>query len=109
MLRIFIYWHKTQKWTQQFNQSWPAIETDLAQVEVWISGIYQFNSQLTCFATTSTNNDFKISALRHPFIPFEKQVANDFDLSNDESFFIITGPNMAGKEIPIYAALDGLL
>lgn len=89
---------QTQKWKQQFNQSMAHVETDLAQVEVWISGaIYQFNSQQTCFATFSTNNDFKISALRHPFIPFEKQVANDFDLSNDESFFIITGPNMAGK------------
>lgn len=88
----------SKKWHRNYSAELDRWENHLAEVEVWISGgIYKFNRGNTCFSTENQQNRFEISNLGHPFVASEKQVANDFLITEKESFLIITGPNMAGK------------
>jgi hypothetical protein len=89
---------RSKKWFASYGDKMLQWETLLAEVEVWISGaVYKFNRGNTCFAIESQDKQFEIIALVHPFVAAEKQVTNDFKLFQQESFLIITGPNMAGK------------
>lgn len=89
---------KSKKWHNQYANQLETWENYMAEVEVWISGaIYRYNRGNTCFATTEGVEKFEIKNLGHPFVASEKQVSNDFSVSENESFLIITGPNMAGK------------
>ena len=40
---------------------------------------------------------FEATNLAHPLIKKEQKVANDFEIKSDQSLFLITGSNMAGK------------
>jgi DNA mismatch repair protein MutS len=44
---------------------------------------------------TSSNNNFQIKGLFHPFL--ENPVDNDFEISEGKNMCFLTGPNMAGK------------
>lgn len=89
---------KSQKWHQNFENELETWENYMAEIEVWISGaIYRFNRGNTCFSEISKDGKFEIIHLGHPFVASEKQVCNDFSIEKNESFLIITGPNMAGK------------
>jgi hypothetical protein len=89
---------KSQKWHQNFANELETWENYMAEIEVWISGaIYRFNRGNTCFSEISKDGKFEIIHLGHPFVASEKQVCNDFSIEKNESFLIITGPNMAGK------------
>lgn len=44
---------------------------------------------------TSSNNNFQIKGLFHPFL--ENPVDNDFEISEGKNICFLTGPNMAGK------------
>lgn len=89
---------KSKKWHRQYADELDAWEHYMAEIEVWISGaIYRYNRGNTCFAEQNSQEHFEITGLGHPFVASEKQVSNDFSLNRNESFLIITGPNMAGK------------
>jgi hypothetical protein len=88
----------SKKWHTKYAAELEIWEDYMAEIEVWISGgVYKFNRGNTCFSITNTENKFNISNLGHPFVASEKQITNNFTLTNEESFLIITGPNMAGK------------
>ena len=87
-----------RNWRQENTKHVDEWEDALAQIEVWISGaIYAFNQDQVCFAEFQEENVLEVENLGHPFIPVEKRVVNPVTMSNDKQFFIITGPNMAGK------------
>lgn len=89
---------KSKKWHRQYADELDAWEHYMAEIEVWISGaIYRYNRGNTCFAVQDGSGKVEIAGLGHPFVASQKQVCNDFSLNPDESFLIITGPNMAGK------------
>ncbi|MCO5260069.1 MAG: hypothetical protein M9916_07995 [Crocinitomicaceae bacterium] len=86
------------KWNKQYSDKISILEESLAEVEVWISGaIYAYNGTLICYNQIPDSKVFTIDNLSHPFIQQNKQIPNDFNLNIEESFLIITGPNMAGK------------
>lgn len=88
----------SKKWHENYSAELDKWEYHLAEIEVWISGgIYKFNRGNTCFSLVNEQNRFEINNLGHPFVASEKQVTNDFSITENESFLIITGPNMAGK------------
>lgn len=89
---------KSGKWHRKYAEELESWENHMAEIEVWISGaIYRYNRGTTCFASGNERGQFSISGLGHPFVASGKQVSNDFLLHPEESFLIITGPNMAGK------------
>lgn len=84
-------------WTVKNGDKIEVWENKLSQLEAWISGaIYKFNYSECKFAEFQ-ENEFKLEALGHPFVDDSKMITNDFNLSVEENFLIITGPNMAGK------------
>lgn len=90
--------HQSKKWHANFAQSLDKWESDMAEIEVWISGaVYMYNRGETCFTEFNEEGRFNIQNLGHPFVPTSKQVCNHFKLDKETSFLIITGPNMAGK------------
>lgn len=89
---------ESRKWNRKYADELEIWEGYMAEIEVWISGaIYRYNREHTCFAVSNEQEKFEIIGLGHPFVAFGKQVRNDFKLVPEESFLIITGPNMAGK------------
>ena len=103
ILNIFAAWDfvvvvQQEEWSKKNAHRLAEWEIQLAELEVWVCGaIYHFNHPNSVFATFSDSNQFKIDELGHPFVAQNKQVCNDIQLSENEQFLIITGPNMAGK------------
>lgn len=74
-------------------------EKNVTEIEVLMSGAtFRFNQRTsTCFAQIVQNQQFEIQAMGHPLILSDNRVTNDFVLTENELFTILTGPNMAGK------------
>ncbi len=103
VLNFFLAWdyqvlHQWEKWRIENENHLGSWESQLAQLEVWISGaIYKVNYPETIFAEFNESQELKIVGLGHPFVVKNKRVVNDMSLLNNENFMVITGPNMAGK------------
>ena len=103
VLNFYLAWdyHVIHQWNQWKNDNQNNLgkwEKQLAQLEVWISGaVYRFNFPETCYAQLSQHDAIRISELGHPFVQSQKRVCNDVELTEENHFLIITGPNMAGK------------
>jgi hypothetical protein len=103
VLNILFAWdlrvlQKWSKWHVENASKLEDLENTLAQLEVWISGASYFNNHpSSIFATFSTQGEIDIQGLGHPFISEKTQVRNDLQFTLGERFYIVTGPNMAGK------------
>jgi DNA mismatch repair ATPase MutS len=103
LLNIYLAWdfrmlNDWARWRDTFGNGLGGIEDQFAELEVWLSGAaYLNNHNDGIFAKVGLESSPKIKDLRHPFIPFDRAVRNDFHLTETEQFHIITGPNMAGK------------
>lgn len=103
VLNFYLAWdyhviHQWNQWKVQNESKLGKWEEQLAQLEVWISGaVYRFNFPETCYAHFSERDYINISKLGHPFVLANKRVCNDVELTEENHFLIITGPNMAGK------------
>lgn len=89
------------KWKEDFNSQLEAWEEILFEMEALISGaVYRYNyrqSTSVPMLSDATSGGIELVDIGHPIIPLEKLVKNNFILTSEESFAIITGPNMAGK------------
>lgn len=103
VLNFYLAWdyhviHQWNQWKRENQSNLGKWEKQLAQLEVWISGaVYRFNFPETCYAQFSENEAVKITELGHPFVQSKKRVVNDVEMTEENHFLIITGPNMAGK------------
>jgi DNA mismatch repair ATPase MutS len=103
VLNFYLAWdyhviHQWNHWKNENQSNLGQWERQLAQLEVWISGaVYRFNFPETCFAQFSENEGIKITGLGHPFVHSPKRISNNVEMTEDNHFLIITGPNMAGK------------
>ncbi len=103
LLNFFLAWdlRVCAQWEQWLNKNADNLEgweTQLTQLEVWISGAtFRNNFPNNCFASFNERGSVEIRSIAHPFVSTAKQVMNDVLISEKEHFLIITGPNMAGK------------
>ncbi len=90
--------HQAEQWKEQYGTA----------IRDWITIIAEFESlnSLAILAhdnptwqTPELNSSMEITAqeLRHPLIPNEQSVGNDFGLNAEQSITIISGSNMSGK------------
>lgn len=89
------------KWRKTYAHKIESWEVELLKMEVYISqmNFYYNYENHTCFPSISQNENspINIQELGHPLLLSSKMVRNDFNLSTEENFVIVTGPNMAGK------------
>ena len=94
LVRSFIKWEKRY---MSHIEGW--IE-EIGELDALISlATYSYNTPQNSWATISTSEDSKIidaKELYHPFLAYDKAVANSFELDRN-NIGIITGANMAGK------------
>jgi hypothetical protein len=104
-LNLFFAWDFHQrlaleKWTKKNSNNLADWENKLASIEVLISGATtRFNTKnRTIYAEIfPEKKNFSCEEISHPLISSEKCISNDFELKENENFYILTGPNMAGK------------
>ena len=83
VLNFFLAWdyqvlHQWEKWRIENENHLGSWESQLAQLEVWISGaIYKVNYPETIFAEFNESQEMKIVGLGHPFVVKNKRVVND--------------------------------
>lgn len=89
------------KWKNENDVNLKKWLASLTEIEVFICAM---NFRYNFYESTNypiikpdTSKKVDIKAMGHPLIPFKKMVYNDFLLSEEQQFTIITGPNMAGK------------
>jgi len=51
--------------------------------------------------TLTKNQEIKLYSARHPLLPKENVVSNDFVLGNEKTLMLISGPNAGGKTIAL--------
>lgn len=102
-LNIFFGWDFRQRvaierWTEKYREVVPAWEQTLTTLEVFISGAtMKYNYPGTTFAQFSESDEVDIQGMLHPLLAANKAVSNDVQMSGENQFMILTGPNMAGK------------
>lgn len=105
LLNFYLAWDyrmtlKIAKWKEDYGVYLADWEEILVEFEFLIAGAnLRFNRlDATCYpVVNSTDEKIELEELGHPLIPAEKLVANDFKMSENQQFSIVTGPNMAGK------------
>lgn len=102
-LNIFLAWDLRQrvaleKWVQSYGAEIPTWEKTLTELEVYISGAtLKFNAPKSIFATFTGEEEIQIIEMFHPLLAASKVVANNIEMTAENQFMILTGPNMAGK------------
>ncbi len=87
-----------QQWKIKFDSKIEAWEKELVSVELVICATtIKFNYPTTIHPEKCCEKGIEISGLSHPLIDYLAPVVNDFELVNQKTFYILTGPNMAGK------------
>lgn len=106
ILNFYLSWDTQQlnkliKWKSKYGASLEAWESIVLDMECLICGAnFRYNN----YATTSypqlkdpKEASIQIKEMGHPLIPSDKLVNNNYEMSEENFFSIITGPNMAGK------------
>lgn len=97
-LRMILSFTKWKKKNEANSLKWEAI---LFEFEALISAAnFRYNNKdVTVYPAINKNesSSIEIESLGHPLIPDEKLVKNDFEMTEEQHFAIVTGPNMAGK------------
>ncbi|MFA5574590.1 MAG: hypothetical protein WC994_05990 [Brumimicrobium sp.] len=106
LLNFYLAWDfrlliEMKKWKETYDYHIETWEDIVYDIETLISGaFFRYNYENQTSAPKLTDNDKKeilIKNIGHPIIPLDKLVKNDFSLTREQQFAIITGPNMAGK------------
>ncbi len=102
-INIFLAWDIRQRisllnWITKNHMKWNAWEKGLAKIEAYISAAtIRFNYPNTIYGQVSEDGERLMEGLIHPLLAHTSSVQNDFSLTTEQQFLILTGPNMAGK------------
>ena len=87
-----------EKWRETNKDNVDRWFDALGQFEVAVSyATFSFNNRDFCYPEISESVVFEAENIGHPLIPESKRVCNDFGISDQACFVILTGANMAGK------------
>ncbi len=75
----------------------PGFLEELHELEALASLCFLYRYQKVSFPEIKEGQNFKGKELRHPIIPANEVVANDFKFGDDDQLILLTGSNMAGK------------
>ncbi len=90
--------YQIEKWRKTFGEKLFEWLDAIALMDSKISkGTYYFNNPDFVFPEKENNKYLVGKNTGHPFLPERVRIGNDFEISNEKSFTIITGANMAGK------------
>ena len=89
---------KILQWEKSFESKIEGWEKELVDVELLIcAATIKYNYPTTIHPDNCEENRIEVQGLSHPLIHHLNPVINDFELADQKSFYILTGPNMAGK------------
>ncbi|MCC5923695.1 MAG: hypothetical protein JJT77_07900, partial [Crocinitomicaceae bacterium] len=106
LLNIFFGWDyrmqiQLQAWQKQFQNDLIKWLDILSEMEVLICAMnFRYNNYAQCTYPkiySDESNSIQIEKLGHPLVPIHKLVSNNYSLTENQHFTILTGPNMAGK------------
>ncbi len=90
--------YQVEKWRKLYSDNLFDWLDAIAMMDAMISkGTYSFNNPDFVYPSIEDEKYLTGQNMGHPFLPAKKRVGNDFEISNEKSFTIITGANMAGK------------
>ena len=89
---------KVDSWFAQYGQSVSSWVDALAEINA-LNSLSNFYANHPSFILPELAQETLVQAknLGHPLIPTEKNVTNDFEISDLHEMFVVTGANMAGK------------
>lgn len=106
LLNIFFGWDyrmqiQLQAWQNEFQNDLIQWLDILSEMEVLICAMnFRYNNYTQSTypkISSDESSGILIEELGHPLVPIHKLVNNDYHLSENQHFTILTGPNMAGK------------
>ncbi len=87
-------------WKNEYGSQLKQWETILFEMEVLISAAtfrYNRREETSYAKIPEKGKAISLLNLGHPLISKEKLISNNYEMKENESFAIVTGPNMAGK------------
>tara|TARA_Y100000782_G_C10189044_1_gene269133 strand:- start:1731 stop:3518 length:1788 start_codon:yes stop_codon:yes gene_type:complete len=103
VLNILFLWDlncvwRIQKWKSKHQADYKAWFDALSEIEAY-SGLANLHYNQPAWAFPETNSSYRYQYVEagHPFINDRERVNNNFELSGEGHFAIVTGANMAGK------------
>jgi len=87
-----------EQWKSKYKDALPQWMNAIYQYEAYISlGNYAFNHPDFIFPEYNSETVLETEALGHPLLDPNVRICNDFNITTQSEFVIITGANMAGK------------
>jgi ABC-type multidrug transport system fused ATPase/permease subunit len=94
---FFLLW-RAEIWRKKFGSHIAAWEEVFDTWQALVSlGAFTYEEQNSSLPTWSREKTIEITNLKHPLIPKEKAVGNDFSLAENTKTILLTGSNMSGK------------
>jgi ABC-type multidrug transport system fused ATPase/permease subunit len=94
---FFLLW-RAEIWRKKFGKHIATWEEVFDTWQALVSlGAFTYEEQNTSLPTWSREKTIEITNLKHPLIPKEKAVGNDFSLEENTNTILLTGSNMSGK------------
>src|SRR5690606_23507686 len=94
----FVVLMRLEKWKSQYAEQIREWETLFSDWQAMVSlGAFTAEENLSCDMGWTTELTLEAEDIRHPLIPKETCVGNNFILSQDNSIVLLTGSNMSGK------------
>lgn len=94
---FFLLW-RAENWRKKFGSHIAVWEEVFETWQALVSlGAFTYEEENHSFPTWSREKIIEAKNLKHPLIPKEKAVGNDFSLQENTKTILLTGSNMSGK------------
>ena len=90
--------YRMEKWKDKYVNDFELWFNSIGEFDALISLANQhYNNPEWTFPIISETNEWLIKEMRHPLMPYDKCIANNFEIHNLPFIKVVTGANMAGK------------